>query len=90
MWARQRHALLKAGPRAAEAASAARAAAEAGPLPELSEQPVFVTGGRLYPHQLAAVNWLRSMWVRKQAAVLADDQGLGKTATLITYLQCML
>ena len=91
MWARQRKALLKATPTAADTAVAVRAASlSAGGSPVLTQQPPFVTGGALYPHQLAGVNWLRGAWARGQHAVLADEAGLGKTATIVTYLQTLL
>lgn len=38
---------------------------------------------------MQAINWLRQRWVQGVKAVLADDQGLGRTATVITFLQCL-
>ena len=38
---------------------------------------------------MQAINWLRQQWVRGMNAVLADDKGLGRTATVITFLQCL-
>lgn len=53
-------------------------------------QPGYVLGAQLQPHQLSALQWLRSMWVAKRPAVLADEQGLGKTASCIAYLSALL
>lgn len=89
MWAREEHALQKATTTAAHTSAAALASAKVS-FPELSTQPAYVTGGKLYPHQLAGVNWLRSMYVHGSNAILADERGLGRTATLITYLQSLL
>ncbi|KAL3149213.1 hypothetical protein ABBQ32_002039 [Trebouxia sp. C0010 RCD-2024] len=85
---RQREALLRSHPEAAEAAAAAKGAASKQ-LTKLEEQPEWIRQGQLYPHQLEAINWLRQRWVQGMNAVLADDQGLGRTATVITFLQCL-
>ncbi|GIL66592.1 hypothetical protein Vafri_20082 [Volvox africanus] len=93
MWARCKRALFKASRAAAEAAAEALAAATSTgsrPLPELTEQPAYVTGATLRTHQLQAVNWLRRMWTTGKHAVLADDMGLGKTATVATFLQSLI
>ncbi|GLI58399.1 hypothetical protein VaNZ11_000099 [Volvox africanus] len=93
MWARCKRALYKASRAAAEAAAEALAAATSTgsrPLPELTEQPAYVTGAILRTHQLQAVNWLRRMWTAGKHAVLADDMGLGKTATVATFLQSLI
>ena len=55
----------------------------------LGAQPSWVHGGALYPHQLEAVNWLRRMWAEGRPALLADGGGLGKTASVITFLQSL-
>ena len=36
-----------------------------------------------------AVNWMRTMWVKGNNALLADVMGLGKTASVITFIQCL-
>ncbi len=36
-----------------------------------------------------AVRWMREQWVQGLNAVLADEKGLGRTATVITFLQCL-
>lgn len=89
MWARSKHALLKASGKAAEAARQ-QCEAAAGGLEPLKQQPAYVTGGRLHAHQLQAVDWLRGMWACKQHAIMADGHGLGKTASLVVYLQSLL
>ena len=51
LWQRQREAVVRSQPEAAEAASAAKQAAIAD-LPPLTEQPEWIQQGQLYPHQL--------------------------------------
>ncbi len=38
---------------------------------------------------MQAVGWMREQWVQGLNAVLADEKGLGRTATVITFLQCL-
>jgi SNF2 family DNA or RNA helicase len=40
--------------------------------------------------QLEAVNWLRRMWAAGKSAILADDTGLGKAATVLAFAHCLL
>ena len=61
--------------------------AAAASTPDITEQPEWVRGGKLYPHQLEAVNWLRRQWAADAPVLMADDSGLGKTATVIAFLQ---
>jgi SNF2 family DNA or RNA helicase len=61
--------------------------AAAASTPDVTEQPEWVRGGKLYPHQLEAVNWLRRQWAADAPVLMADDSGLGKTATVIAFLQ---
>ena len=77
---------------AAKAEATSLLEAVRGPVgvPDLSEQPACISGGRLFPHQLSGVNWLRKQWVAGSHAVLADDSGMGKTATAVAYLQSIL
>lgn len=66
------------------------AQAAAVSLPEVAEQPEWVRGGAtLLPHQLEALNWLRARWASGTPCAIADDVGLGKTATIISFLQCL-
>jgi len=48
-----------------------------------------VRGGALYSHQLEAANWLRRLWAEGRPALLADGGGLGKTASVMTFLQSL-
>lgn len=57
---------------------------------QADQQPPWVHGAPLLPHQLQACAWLRSMWLQRRAAVLADDQGLGKTASAVAYIASLL
>lgn len=36
-----------------------------------------------------AVNWMRLMWANSKNALLADVVGLGKTASVVTFIQCL-
>lgn len=36
-----------------------------------------------------AINWLRRQWSEGNNAVLADEQGLGKSASVLTFLQSL-
>lgn len=61
------------------------------PPPQLcAEQPSWVCGAPLQPHQLTALDWLRTMWVNRLPAVLADEPGLGKTASTIAFMASLL
>ncbi|KAI9492515.1 P-loop containing nucleoside triphosphate hydrolase protein [Zychaea mexicana] len=57
---------------------------------ELKQQPEFVRGGNLMPHQLDGLNWLIFQWERSKGCVLADDMGLGKTIQIVTFLNFLL
>jgi SNF2 family DNA or RNA helicase len=57
---------------------------------QADQQPPWVQGAALLPHQIQACAWLRSMWLQRRAAVLADDQGLGKTASAAAYIGSVL
>ena len=69
--------------------SPARAQAAQQGVRDLTSQPSWVRGGALYPHQLEAANWLRRLWAEGRPALLADGGGLGKTASVITFLQSL-
>lgn len=53
---------------------------------QLSRQ---VIGGRLYKHQLAAVNALRERWAGGGSLLLADDSGLGKSTSFIAFVHSL-
>ncbi|KAI7857532.1 P-loop containing nucleoside triphosphate hydrolase protein [Circinella umbellata] len=57
---------------------------------ELKQQPDFIRGGTLMPHQLDGLNWLIFQWERAKGCVLADDMGLGKTIQIVTFLNFLL
>ncbi|OAE22447.1 hypothetical protein AXG93_3348s1040 [Marchantia polymorpha subsp. ruderalis] len=52
----------------------------------LVEQPAYLKGGSLFPHQLEALNWLRKCWHRQRNVILADEMGLGKTISASSFL----
>lgn len=90
LWRRQHTALLRASSEAIAAADEARPGFAAGEhLPGLLKQPEWVTGGTLHAHQLQSVNWMRRQWAQNLPALLADEIGLGKTASAIAFLQCL-
>lgn len=51
LWQRQREALLRSQPEAAEAAAAAKEAAMTH-MPSMTDHPAWIQQGQLYPHQL--------------------------------------
>ncbi|KAL3687398.1 hypothetical protein R1sor_013707 [Riccia sorocarpa] len=55
----------------------------------LAEQPTYLKGGSLFPHQLEALNWLRKCWHRQRNVILADEMGLGKTISATSFLAAM-
>ncbi|KAH6556102.1 hypothetical protein KP509_1Z205000 [Ceratopteris richardii] len=57
-----------------------------GEISTLTEQPVYIKGGTLFPHQMEALNWLRKCWWRKKNVILADEMGLGKTISASAFL----
>jgi SNF2 family DNA or RNA helicase len=59
-------------------------------LLQIEQQPAYIHGTALQRHQLSALQWLRTMWLAKRPAVLADEQGLGKTASCIAYIASLL
>lgn len=55
----------------------------------LTEQPEWLKGGVLFPHQLEALNWLRKSWHRHRNVILADEMGLGKTISACAFLSSL-
>lgn len=89
LWERQRRAQAKGGEEARRAERAALQQAEQTPM-QVDQQPPWVHGAPLLPHQLQAAAWLRASWLQRRPAVLADDQGLGKTASAVAYIASLL
>ncbi|KAL2629360.1 hypothetical protein R1flu_014046 [Riccia fluitans] len=52
----------------------------------LADQPTYLKGGSLFPHQLDALNWLLKCWHRQRNVILADEMGLGKTISATSFL----
>lgn len=89
LWERQVAAIRRASPQVLEEAQAARIAAR-GNLPQIESTPDYVArGGEFRPHQCEAINWLRKEWSEGNNAVLADEGGLGKSATVLAFLQSL-
>lgn len=55
---------------------------------EITESPTYLRQ-QLMPHQLDAINWLRQNWVMRKHCMLADEQGLGKTATVLSFINSL-
>lgn len=61
------------------------------PLPSRLSRPAPTARTRAPPpaarRARQAVNWLRRQWSEGNNAVLADEQGLGKSASVLAFLQ---
>ncbi|KAL5975779.1 hypothetical protein ACLOJK_020106 [Asimina triloba] len=55
----------------------------------LAEQPKYLKGGSLFPHQLEALNWLRKCWHKSKNVILADEMGLGKTISASAFMSSL-
>lgn len=53
-----------------------------------SEPHIYKNANRLRDYQVDGVNWLASMWYKRQGCVLADEMGLGKVRTLLSLCVC--
>ena len=53
---------------------------------EVFKQPKSLKGGKLFPHQLEAIDWLRRLFENGSHGILADEMGLGKTIEVIGLL----
>ena len=87
LWQRQARALRRSQPQAQEAFES-KLKAFADNMTDMSESPSYLSW-KLMQHQLEGVNWLRKHWAVRKHCMLADDQGLGKTATVLTYLRSL-
>ena len=38
---------------------------------------------------LQAANWLRKLYLKSQSSILADEAGLGKTASVVVFMQAL-
>ncbi|CAM6104306.1 unnamed protein product [Calypogeia fissa] len=52
----------------------------------IKEQPKYLKGGSLFPHQMEALNWLCKCWHRQRNVILADEMGLGKTISACSFI----
>ncbi len=50
---------------------------------------VFPHATRQHPPHPQMVNWLRQQWSEGNNPLLADDSGLGKTASVLTFLRSL-
>jgi ATP-dependent DNA helicase len=51
-----------------------------------TEQPEFVTGGKMRQYQLEGLEWMKSLWMNGLCGILADEMGLGKTIQAISLI----
>ncbi len=87
LWQRQAKALRRSQPQAQEKfESSIKAFCEH--TTEMAESPSYLSR-KLMEHQLEGVNWLRKHWALREHCMLADDQGLGKTATILTFMRSL-
>ena len=87
LWQRQAKALRRSQPQAQEKfESSIQAFCEN--MTDMTESPSYLSR-KLMEHQLEGVNWLRKHWAMREHCMLADDQGLGKTATVLTFLRSL-
>ena len=85
LWERQLAAVRRSTPKALETAQTARIEARSS-LKAIETVPESVAqGGTLHPHQMEALNWLQEQWTEGNNAILADEPGLGKTATTLAF-----
>ncbi|KAI3652349.1 hypothetical protein MP228_002674 [Amoeboaphelidium protococcarum] len=52
----------------------------------LTESPQFLNGNTLRSYQVEGVNWLLYCWHHGQSCIVADQMGLGKTPTSVSFL----
>ncbi|XVF28426.1 hypothetical protein REPUB_Repub15cG0028400 [Reevesia pubescens] len=52
----------------------------------ISEQPAFLTGGKLREYQMNGLRWLVSLYNNHLNGILADEMGLGKTVQVISLI----
>lgn len=95
LWRRQQAAVQRAEPSLLEAAAATQEEARGQATAQLSADDVSAAAQldedtpTLHPHQLQAVNAMRSLWAGSTNALLAHAPGLGKTATAVVFAQCL-
>ena len=95
LWRRQQAAVQRAEPSLLEAAAATQEEARGQATAQLSAGDVSAAAQldedtpTLHLHQLAAVNAMRSLWAGSTNALLAHAPGLGKTATVVVFAQCL-
>eukprot|EP00884_Botryococcus_braunii_P016742 jgi/Botrbrau1/3751/Bobra.0363s0028.1 len=88
LWSRGESAMRRARTESREQAASARKKA-GSVLPPITAHPPYIKGATLAKHQLEGLNWLRRMWVKGEGAILADAPGLGKTGTVVSFIQCL-
>lgn len=89
LWERQTAAFRRSLPKALESSQSARIAARGALTPMTETRASVAQGGILHPHQLEAINWLREQWSEGNNAILGDEAGLGKSATVLSFLSSL-
>lgn len=51
-----------------------------------NEPHIYKNGNRLRDYQIDGVNWLSSVWYKRQGCILADEMGLGKTVQIVCFI----
>ncbi|GMH39777.1 hypothetical protein BSKO_07675 [Bryopsis sp. KO-2023] len=88
LWDRQRRAFYRNTPRAQQLSQELRIAAERD-FSMIEGQPVWVHGSQLLAHQIDSLNWFRSRWLARKGGILLGEDGLGKTACVISFMQSL-
>jgi SNF2 family DNA or RNA helicase len=57
-----------------------------GVTPDVLTQPALLTGAKMHPHQMSALNFIKSRFELGLSLILADEMGLGKTLSSISFL----
>ncbi len=51
-----------------------------------NEPHIYKNGNKLRDYQIDGVNWLSSVWYKRQGCILADEMGLGKTVQIVCFI----
>ncbi len=87
LWERQSMALRRSSTEAWAEVEAKRIQFQKSPV-DIVESPAYLSQ-TLMQHQIDGINWLRRNWAQRKHCILSDDQGLGKTATVLGFLNSL-
>ena len=87
LWERQAKALQRSSPNA-QSDFANKFKEFKSNMTDITESPSYCDWP-LMGHQIEGMNWLRRHWAMREHCIFADDQGLGKTATVLTFVRSL-